>query len=279
MTFDNEDELCKIKRIFPDARLVLRIFADDPTSLCRLGKKFGAPLHTTYHLLELAKQYGLDVIGISFHVGSGSRDPSAFRRGVADARIVYDHAGKLGIHMRLLDVGGGFTDEKFEEQTDELSRALADYFGTEPVEIIAEPGRFFASGSATLFCKAIGRRVDPATPKQRMLYINDGVYGNLMNAIIEPPIPTPRRLEGLKPLVDPLSTASSQKAFDSLAAFSSSPPDLFNYVVWGRTCDSADCVITDCKLPDIQCNDWLAFPNMGGTFHPPAPPYPNVHAT
>ena len=36
MTFDNEEELYKIKYINPSAKLVLRILADDPTATCNV---------------------------------------------------------------------------------------------------------------------------------------------------------------------------------------------------------------------------------------------------
>ena len=36
MTFDNEEELHKIKYINPSAKLVLRILADDPTAICNV---------------------------------------------------------------------------------------------------------------------------------------------------------------------------------------------------------------------------------------------------
>ena len=41
MTFDNELELQKIKKLFPQARMVLRIRVDDSKSICQLGMKFG----------------------------------------------------------------------------------------------------------------------------------------------------------------------------------------------------------------------------------------------
>ena len=37
MTFDNEEELHKIKYINPSAKLVLRILADDPTATCNVS--------------------------------------------------------------------------------------------------------------------------------------------------------------------------------------------------------------------------------------------------
>jgi ornithine decarboxylase len=71
MTFDNADELYKVARANPTAKLVLRILTDDSKSLCRLGLKFGTPLVAVPGLLAIARDLGLDVIGISFHVAFG----------------------------------------------------------------------------------------------------------------------------------------------------------------------------------------------------------------
>ena len=81
MTFDNADELYKIKATFPDAELYLRILTDDSTSLCRLSMKFGASWTLLVQLLELAYQLELNVVGVSFHVGSGAEDPSCVPQG------------------------------------------------------------------------------------------------------------------------------------------------------------------------------------------------------
>lgn len=71
-------------------RLVLRIATDDSKAVCRLSVKFGAPLKACRGLLEQAKQLGLDVIGVSFHVGSGCTDPETYTQAIADARCVFD---------------------------------------------------------------------------------------------------------------------------------------------------------------------------------------------
>src|SRR3569833_2887340 len=83
MTFDNADELHKIAKLFPKAELFLRILTDDSSSLCRLSLKFGASLDTTDGLLALASELGLNVVGVSFHVGSGASDPFSFPQGRA----------------------------------------------------------------------------------------------------------------------------------------------------------------------------------------------------
>lgn len=68
-TFDNIDELDSIKQHMPESQLILRIYANDDSALISFGEKFGAQLDTTATLLSRAWELGLEVIGVSFHVG------------------------------------------------------------------------------------------------------------------------------------------------------------------------------------------------------------------
>ncbi len=45
----------------------------------------------------------------SFHVGSGAKNPTAFADAIAQARVVFDAGTARGFHLRVLDLGGGFT--------------------------------------------------------------------------------------------------------------------------------------------------------------------------
>ena len=45
---------------------------------------------SSFALLERAKELGIDVIGVSFHVGSGCTDPETFVQAISDARCVFD---------------------------------------------------------------------------------------------------------------------------------------------------------------------------------------------
>ncbi|KAJ2789963.1 Ornithine decarboxylase, partial [Coemansia helicoidea] len=108
MTFDNADELVKMSQIHPGAQAVLRVLADDSGALCQLGLKFGAAPEDTRALLATARRLGVDVVGVSFHVGSGCQNPAAFADAVLRARGVFDQAEELGFRPSLLDVGGGF---------------------------------------------------------------------------------------------------------------------------------------------------------------------------
>ena len=94
---------------FKFVSLVIRIRSDDESAICQLGIKFGCdPVTEAPALLKLAKQLELNVIGVSFHVGSGSRNPLAFCKALWACKSVFDVAERYGFSFKFLDIGGGF---------------------------------------------------------------------------------------------------------------------------------------------------------------------------
>lgn len=159
MTFDNFDELHKIARVHPGAKCVVRILTDDSKSLCAFGIKFGASLGTVPGLLAKAKELNLDVIGVSFHVGSGCYDPSVYMDAVRRARAVFDMGREVGYTFHLLDIGGGFEDGLFEQAADVIKLSIDQYFpDRRNIKIIAEPGRYYVSKAFRLATNVIARR-------------------------------------------------------------------------------------------------------------------------
>jgi len=245
MTFDNENELRKIKQHFPEAELVLRIKVDDSKSLCKFGTKFGAEPADTMCLLRAAKQLKLNVVGVSFHVGSGCYDASLFYDAVELSRKVFDEGKEVGYNFSLLDVGGGFPGEEsakisFEESAEKLKEGFETFFPPEMnVRFIAEPGRYFVASACTNVCNVTSvRKVESEGVKNFMYYINDGVYGSF-NCVM---------FDHYTPTAYPLVTSDES---------------LFKCSVWGPTCDSLDCISKDAILPKMNIGDWMYFPNMG----------------
>jgi ornithine decarboxylase len=230
MTFDNANELMKIKEIHPNAKVVLRVLTDDSRSKCRFGVKFGARPGTTLGLLQLARDLDVEVVGVSFHVGSGCFDKMAFVDAVKVARHVFDEGASLGMNFSLLDIGGGFPGLgtagmiSFPEIASVLGPAIDDYF-PRGIRIIAEPGRYYASGTYTLCVSVTSRRVvlphdkksssnpnnsidissipasdesplpqDDNTRPSYMYYVNDGIYGSFNCLLFDHAILTPKVL-------------------------------------------------------------------------------------
>ncbi|KAK5660160.1 hypothetical protein OQA88_13629 [Cercophora sp. LCS_1] len=260
MTFDNTDELRKIARLYPDAELFLRILTDDSSSLCRLSLKFGASLDSTDGLLALASELGLNVVGVSFHVGSGASDPKAFLKAVQDAHLVFRQAETHGFNLKTLDVGGGFcSDSSFEQMAGVLREALDDYFPAHSgINLIAEPGRYYASSAFTLACNIIARRTIEDAPGRGgddaayMLYVNDGLYGNFSSIMFDHQHPIAKVLR------------SGGRTLYNTAAAESSGANGVEYSIWGPTCDGIDRITESIRFrAALDVGDWLYFEDMG----------------
>ncbi|KAJ7262322.1 ornithine decarboxylase [Mycena haematopus] len=256
LTFDNTDELYKIARAHPTASLVLRILTDDSKALVQLGLKFGASLDAVPALLAKARELALDVVGISFHVGSGCYDPSVYTDAVRRARAAFDMGADAGYAFSLLDVGGGFEDALFEQAAVYLNNAISSYFpDRSQIKIIAEPGRFYVSKAFSLATNIIARRApldpplgDPPPSDQSavMYYINDGVYGAFNCILFDHQV--------VQPYVLSMGGSFHVAADEPLHPSS----------VWGPTCDSIDCVCPSTLLPcALRVGDWLEWHNMG----------------
>ncbi|GAA5909359.1 hypothetical protein JCM6882_000963 [Rhodosporidiobolus microsporus] len=275
MTFDNADELAKVKKFHPGAKMVLRILTDDSSSLCRLGLKFGAPLGEVRGLLKRAKTLDVDVVGISFHCGSGCKDPRTFGDAIRRARWAFDVGAEEGFQFNLLDIGGGFEDDNFDEIAAILREAIEEHFplpgAGKGVKIIAEPGRYYVSRAFELATNIIARRAaregtndeasmlelegmeeDEETKPTTMYYINDGVYSSFNSTMFDHQIVYPHVL-----------TLSSRFTPDGAA--SSAGASFEQCSIWGPTCDSIDCVQPRASLPVnlVQVGDWLRWDNMG----------------
>jgi len=248
MTFDNSHELTKIADSYPGARLLLRIITDDSQSVCRFSTKFGAPLDTTYNLLVLAKDLGLNVVGVSFHVGSGCMSSSSFVAAIRSAHRVFREAEEVGHNFSVLDLGGGWpgtNDERIDFRViANTIRPVIDELFPADIDVIAEPGRFFVAASHTLAVNVFAKRtvMDNSTGKKHFLYyVNDGVYQSFNCIMFDHYTPTPLVLNPTEEI----------------------NPSTYKSTIFGPTCDSMDCIGKDIDLPELEVGDWLYFKNMG----------------
>eukprot|EP00929_Paragymnodinium_shiwhaense_P006541 TRINITY_DN11015_c0_g1_i1.p1 TRINITY_DN11015_c0_g1~~TRINITY_DN11015_c0_g1_i1.p1 ORF type:complete len:809 (+),score=210.29 TRINITY_DN11015_c0_g1_i1:219-2645(+) len=248
MTFDNMAELDKIKNLYPEAELVLRVQTDDSLCQCPLSNKFGAPVEGCRELLQRAKELGLEVVGVSFHVGSGCSQVGAFRSALVRAKAAFDEAERMGYKPTLLDIGGGFPgwDEDgsatFAEHAADIAPLLEELFPSN-IQVIAEPGRYFAAQAVSLLTTVIA--VNDCAAGQRY-YLNDGVYGSFNCLVYDhASVPEPIVLRGGEELIQ-------QSGAQGLPC-----------TVFGPTCDGFDMISDKLCLPRLQVGDQLLFRNMG----------------
>lgn len=248
MTFDNTAELHKIKQCAPDSELLLRIKTDDHGAVCSLSRKFGAALSQSKILLREALDLGLAVVGVAYHVGSGGgTGPEAHAKALQDARFVFDQAQQLGIQFKVLDIGGGFepSASDFVPVAENIKQSLQklgflDLQSAGQLEIVGEPGRYMVAPVFTLVANVIGVRHSSNLNEADMVYITDGVYGNLNSIICDHQHP--------KALLFGDCTANGAEKAS----------------LWGPTCDGLDCIDSDAVFPRrLAIGDWLCFANVG----------------
>jgi ornithine decarboxylase len=245
MTFDDIHELLKIKLYHPEAKLIIRIVTDDSKSECKFSCKFGVQLSEVERVLSTAKSMMLNVVGVSFHVGSNCHDALTYYNSIRDSRVVFDIGEKLGFSFNVLDIGGGFPGYEregmvtFDKIAYEVNRGLQEFFPSETINVMAEPGRYFACSSHTLVANIIGKKeaiVDGV--KKLKYYLNDGVYGSF-NCIF---------FDHAEPKINPYNERNDIK---------------YETKVFGPTCDSIDTITESCLLPDLAIGEWVFIENFG----------------
>ncbi|CAG5913133.1 unnamed protein product [Menidia menidia] len=251
---ENEAELSKIARLHPTAKLLLQLTTE--AQAAETSMAFGFSLKSCRHLLEKAKELGVQVVGATFHIPSSCQDQQqAYRHALSDARCVFDMGVDLGFNMQILDIGGGFTGSEFQlKQVEAAVRPLLDAYFPElsGVQVLAQPGSFYVASAFTLAVNVIGKKVvshcwDSQTHDEKngdtefLYYMNEGVYGPFSRKLLGHGISVPS--------VHKPSLCPEEPVFPSSLR--------------GPSLDPLDLVLERCLLPELGVGDWLLFSNMG----------------
>ena len=236
MTFDSPHELEKIYDEHDNPKPVLRIHVDDRgASRVPLNKKFGLKLEDVCDVIRIGKP----IYGLAFHVGSDCHSAKGF---VSAFQTVNTFLNVLKRHSffkpELLDIGGGFSGRNdilfTHELAPEIRRQLIP-LAPQFERVIAEPGRFFAESCCTLKTNVIGKKKLPNG--KTGLIVDESVYGMFSGVI----------MDGFKPVFE-----SEQRDIQC------------TFTILGQTCDSADVIAEDVRLPCSSTEgDVLTVRNIG----------------
>lgn len=244
---DCREELRKIAEIVPSPKgveiAVRFVLPRERTSSAHdFSTKFGAPDYICVELLKEARERGFTPM-LTFHPGSQSRDPLVYKRHIeAAARI----AETAGVAITKLNVGGGFP-ANYQRSTGgplgpffamiQASTTLAFGKGKEP-KLECEPGRGLVAT-----CMSLLTRIKLVCTDGDDIFINDGVYGGLMEMMQVPELEPPYRV-----LRDGEVLHGETKSWK----------------VFGPTCDPLDVLPHRMELPaSIRDEDYIEFGNLG----------------
>lgn len=179
VTFDNAEEIRKIRKHAPNSGLALRLKVPNTGAMVELSSKCGAAPGEAVDLILEADKAGLVVEGLSFHVGSQTTNFENFVQAINLAADIFDEARTRGYDkMSLLDIGGGFpapydsSVRPFRELARRINAEINRRFPKE-IEILAEPGRFMVATACTVVTEIIGKAVRDG---KLCYYMNDGIY-------------------------------------------------------------------------------------------------------
>jgi len=238
LVFDSDCELDKIKEYYPKCQLLLRIWVKNTTG-SPLSKKFGAK--NALPLLKRAQELELNVVGISFHVGSPCTEPSLYYDALKQCHDII----KVAPYLEVIDIGGGFKLDNFQECAAEVRRGMELLPGK---RFIAEVGRFLVETSHTLYVQVICKKKEG---NQRIYYINDGVYGSFNCKLLDHATPILKTIK---------------------------QGELFSSTVYGPTCDSID-IVDECHLPELDVGDTIFIEKMGAYTNASSSPFNGFEVT
>src|SRR3984885_9914026 len=238
VTYDNHEEVLKIARHAPHSGLVLRLRVPNTGSMVELSSKFGALPGEAVDLIAFAHNNKLEVEGLSFHVGSQCTNPQNYSQALHLSAAVFSEAKSRGCDLNLLDIGGGFpahydnTVPPFRRLAKMINAELDRLF-PQPIEILAEPGRFLVASAATAIAQIIGKAVRGG---KLCYYINDGVYHTYSGVIFD-------------------------HARYPLKSFRKGPTQISS--VFGPTCDALDTISLTEQLPEMEIGEFVYSENIG----------------
>jgi ornithine decarboxylase len=236
---DNPDEVRKFARYTADAELLLRVSFRSPGAVCDLSRKFGCDPEDLLALARLAAEQGIQVRGLSFHVGSQAADSAKHVEALEACTKLMAAARKekLGV-FDTLDIGGGFPID-YGQLAQEISRFCAPIRQAlakvpKRVRVIAEPGRFIVGPSAIGVASVMGRA---RREGHWWYYLDDGLYGSYSGQLFD------HARYPVEPMRD------SEERLPSVLA--------------GPTCDSIDVIAENLMLPELKAGDLIVGRAMG----------------
>ena len=183
--FDSIEELEKLAKHAPGARVYCRILVENEGADWPLSRKFGTTVDNARVLMLRAEDMGLDPYGLSFHVGSQQTTTRAYEVAIGKVAMLFTDLTEAGVNLRMMNLGGGFPI-RYRDDVPEIDRfgdaimtAMVEHFGNNLPEMFIEPGRFvvgdagLVSAEVVLVC-----RRDPSDPV-RWVYLDIGRFGGL----------------------------------------------------------------------------------------------------
>jgi ornithine decarboxylase len=188
---DAEEELAKIATHAPGARVYIRVLVEHSEADWPLSRKFGCAPDEALRLIGTAWNLGLRPVGLSFHVGSQTRQAAMWRPVLDTVAGIWREAREAGFALDLLNIGGGFPAFYGEEVQGaeaygrEVMAEIRARFGDEPAYIMAEPGRGMVAEAGVIAAEVLLVSRKRSTDIARWVYLDIGKFSGLAETMDE----------------------------------------------------------------------------------------------
>ncbi|MDW8397625.1 MAG: type III PLP-dependent enzyme [Acetobacteraceae bacterium] len=183
--FDSEEELGKLARSAPGARVYCRILVENAGAEWPLSRKFGCEVAMARRLMIRAGELGLDPYGLSFHVGSQQTDTAAYQAAIGKVAMLFTDLRESGVKVRMVNLGGGYP-VRYRTEVPEISdfgaaimAAMAEHFGNDLPEMVIEPGRFLVGDAGVVASEVVLVSRKAEDDPVRWVYLDIGRFGGL----------------------------------------------------------------------------------------------------
>jgi len=189
--FDSAEELQKIAESAPGSKVFCRILVDCEGAEWPLSRKFGCEIPMAADLLASARDLGLDPYGISFHVGSQQTQLEQFDKAISQAQTLFAALAAKGIHLRMINVGGGFPSRynqdvpSIDAYAQAIRASIAQRFPNQHLDVIVEPGRYIAGDAGVIQCEVVLVSHKGGNDARRWVYLDIGKFHGLVETMDE----------------------------------------------------------------------------------------------
>ncbi|WP_299726314.1 type III PLP-dependent enzyme [uncultured Tateyamaria sp.] len=187
---DAEEELEKIAEHAPGAHVYIRLIVDASQADWPLSRKFGCGHDKALALMGLAVALGLTPRGISFHVGSQTRQASMWGPCLDQMVGIWNAARDAGFALDLLNIGGGFPafyGEAIDAPTSYGAAVMEQVrarFGDAPT-VMAEPGRGLVAEAGAIAAEVLLVSRKSKRDLHRWVYLDIGKFSGLAETMDE----------------------------------------------------------------------------------------------
>jgi ornithine decarboxylase len=251
---DSTYEVEKIAQYAPGMKVYARLAVDNTGSVLPLAGKFGVSGDEALALFDMAREYGLTPIGLSFHVGSQCLKVDNWVNAIRACGDIWQQAEANGHRMHFLDIGGGFPAGHYHDSSiptiegigEAVMDAVSQFIPHNKPMLVLEPGRGLVGESGRLVVTVVGKAKRGSST---WLYLDAGVFNGMMETF-----------EGFPPVTQLLTDDADDRP-------------MMLYTLAGPSCDSCDVVARDLLLPEIHIGERLMFLDAGAYTNEYAVPF------